>query len=133
MAVSYYDHHKHGFYLLMNAALPGFTHKEQLTIASLVRAHRKSKLSFGGMDALFSEAERDNIEKLAALLRLAGYLERSKAQRIHNLHCHLANNYVQIELYSQDDIGLELQESRANSQLFRKAFGVDVDFIHHRS
>ena len=40
--VDYNDHHKHGFYLVLNAGLPGYRHRELAMIALLVRAHRKA-------------------------------------------------------------------------------------------
>ena len=44
----YNDHHKHSFYLVLNAGLPGFSHRELAMIALLVRAHRKGTPSLGG-------------------------------------------------------------------------------------
>lgn len=43
MSVGYYDHHKHGEYLVMASALPGLTHREQALIGLLVRYHRKGE------------------------------------------------------------------------------------------
>ena len=40
--VDYNDHHKHGYYLVLNAGLPGFRHRELALVALLVRSHRKA-------------------------------------------------------------------------------------------
>ena len=40
--VDYNDHHKHGYYLILNAGLPGFDHRELALIALLARSHRKA-------------------------------------------------------------------------------------------
>ncbi len=43
--VSYYDHHKHGAYLIINSALQGFNHREIALLALLVRYHRKGDVT----------------------------------------------------------------------------------------
>ena len=45
VAVGYYDHHKHGAYLVINSALQGFSHREIVMLALLVRYHRKGDVS----------------------------------------------------------------------------------------
>ena len=47
--VDYNDHHKHSYYLVLNAGLPGFAHRELAMIALLVRAHRKGPVSLEGL------------------------------------------------------------------------------------
>jgi exopolyphosphatase/guanosine-5'-triphosphate,3'-diphosphate pyrophosphatase len=44
-AVNYYDHHKHGAYLLINSSMQGFSHREVSILALLVRYHRKGDVS----------------------------------------------------------------------------------------
>ena len=129
MAVNYYDHHKHGFYLAMSAALPGFTHREQALIALLVRYHRKGKPDALSVEGLLLEGDMDRVMKLAALLRLAEYLERSKAQRVTNVRCHVSDKYVQIEVIAAGDAQVEVKEAALRSDLLENAYGVTVDVM----
>jgi exopolyphosphatase/guanosine-5'-triphosphate,3'-diphosphate pyrophosphatase len=43
--VDYNDHHRHGYYLVLNAGPPGFRHRELALVALLVRSHRKALAS----------------------------------------------------------------------------------------
>ena len=57
--VDYNDHHKHGFYLVLNAGLPGFRHAELATIALLVRAHRKALPSVAPLGEILDAGDDD--------------------------------------------------------------------------
>jgi len=126
MAVNYFDHHKHGFYLLLSGALPGFTHREQALVALLVRYHRKGAPTDQGLGAVLAEGDMARVQKLGALLRLAEYLERSKAQRVTGLRCHVGDAYVQLELLGHAT-AVERREAEARKGLFESAYGVTLE------
>lgn len=128
MAVNYFDHHKHGFYLVMSGALPGFTHREQVLIALLVRYHRKGTPDTQGLEGVLAEGDRTRVEKLGALLRLAEYLERSKAQRVTGLRCHIGDAYVQVQLLGKDT-EVERREAEGRKGLFEAAYGVTLELM----
>ncbi len=128
MAVNYFDHHKHGFYLLMSGALPGFTHREQALIALLVRYHRKGTPTDEGLGAVLEEGDMLRVQKLGALLRLAEYLERSKAQRVTGLRCHVSGAYVQLQLLGQDT-EVERREAEGRKGLFESAYRVTLELM----
>lgn len=128
MAVNYFDHHKHGFYLAISSALPGFSHREQVIIALLVRYHRKGTPSEGEFGRVLEEGDMDLVAKLAALLRLAEYLERSKAQRVSGLRCHLSDGYVQLQLLG-DVTDIERREAEARKGLFEDAYEVTLELM----
>ena len=77
--VDYHDHHKHGFYLILNAGLPGFAHRELALVALLVRAHRKSPPNFDWMRPVLEDGDEERFWRLASCLRLAEQLERDRA------------------------------------------------------
>lgn len=129
MAVHYYDHHKHGFYLTMGAPIPGFNHREQVIIGLLVRYHRKGTPDDEGYGGLLEDGDMDRVERLAALLRLAEHLERSKAQRVRGVRCHVSDDYVQIEVIADGDVSIELHEARARAELFEDAYNARVDIV----
>ena len=43
VAVDYDDHHRHSYYLILNAGLPGFTPRELILIGLIARYHRKGE------------------------------------------------------------------------------------------
>ncbi len=130
MAVAYDDHEEHGFYIMMNRPLPGYTQREQALIALLVRYHRDDDSPEDeGLDDLLKDGDMERLAKLAALLRLAEYLERSKAQNVKEVRCHVGKGYVQIEALADTDVSTEVQEANLRSELFAEAYGVEVEIV----
>lgn len=74
--ISAQHYHRHGSYIISNGALRGFSRQQQSQLALLVRSHRRSfpALAFGQFEAVHGL----RMMRLAALLRLAVILERSR-------------------------------------------------------
>ena len=75
--INYDKHHKHSYHLILHASLLGVPPAEQVAIANVARYHRgappkKKHRNFGPLD----RSQRERIERLAALLRLADGLDR---------------------------------------------------------
>ena len=129
VAVSYYDHHKHGAYLVLNSPLLGFTHREIIILASLVRYHRKGDVKVDEYRDILESDDTERISRLAALLRLAEHLERSKSQVIQSLRVELGNP---IRVFTHTDGGdatVEIWDTNRQAGLFKKAFGRDVEIV----
>lgn len=129
MAVDYYAHHKHGMYLVMGRALPGYSHREQVLIALLVRFHRRGTPSEEGYGSALQPGDLRRLTVLAGLLRLAEYLERSKAQRVREVRCHVGDGYVQIEAVSRGDAHIEVQQAGARSGLLASALEATIEVV----
>jgi len=129
MAVDYFEHHHHGRFLVSASPLPGFNHREQALIALLVGCHRKGKPRIGKFSALLQPGDAERLAKLAGMLRLAEYLERTKAQRVQGLQCHLGAGYLQVEVAASGDVSVELQAANQRSDLLAKTFGVQVEVV----
>ena len=130
MSINYNDHHQHGFYLMLSAELPGFSHREQAILALLVRYHRKGSPDERGLGKVLEDGDEERVAKLASLLRLAEYLERSKAQLVTSLTCHVSDGYVQINVNAKTDVSVELREARLSKDLFEDAFGVESEIVN---
>jgi exopolyphosphatase/guanosine-5'-triphosphate,3'-diphosphate pyrophosphatase len=78
LAISHTQHHKHGAYIIENSDLPGFSRREQETVAALVRGHRRGvpENSFEQV----AERDLDPLKRVLTLLRLAAVLHRSRAE-----------------------------------------------------
>lgn len=127
MSVGYYDHHKHGEYLVMSASLPGLSHREQALLAMLVRYHRKSEPKLGTYRNLMNKGDDKRLLRLATLLRLAEYLERSRAGRVENIDLAVSSEQVHLRLIAQNEPWVELVEVRKQRGLFKKAFGLELE------
>ncbi len=77
LAIAHSQYHKHGAYLISHADLPGFSLEEQMLIAGLVRAHRRTfpMRLLAGLAVPKSRAIR-----LAVLLRVAAVLHRARSE-----------------------------------------------------
>lgn len=75
--IAHTQYHRHGGYLLENMDMPGFSRSDQRRLAFLVRAHRR-RFPMALLDE-FPAIERDELKRLAMLLRLSVVLHRARS------------------------------------------------------
>lgn len=126
VAVRYYRHHKHGDYLLSVSPLPGFSHREQVLLTLLVRYHHKGTPSLGPYKEVLESGDKRRLLHLAACLRLAEYLERSKAGRVRDLEVEIDEARIRITLLATEEPWVEIWEARKHGDLFERAFGREL-------
>ena len=126
VAVGYYDHHKHGEYLVLNAALHGFSHREVALLAALVRCHRKGEVELSAYREILAAGDAERVARLAALLRLSEYLERSKSQVVQGLRVEIGSP-VRVQTWSGGDATVEIWDANRRAGLFQKAFGRGIE------
>lgn len=125
--VGYYDHHKHSAYLVFNAGLQGFTHREIVLIALLARNHRKGTVDAREFRAILQDDDEARLARLSALLRIAEYLERSKSQVVQSLNVELGADGVKVQVQAVGDATVEVWDANRRTGLFKKAFGRDIE------
>lgn len=123
--VNYYDHHKHSAYIILNSAMPGYSHRELTLIALLARYHRKGSVDTRDYKGVLEADDETRVAKLAALLRIAEYLERSKSQVVSSVQCAIGDE-VTIACDTVGDAAIEIWEANRHTALFRKAYGRKV-------
>jgi exopolyphosphatase / guanosine-5'-triphosphate,3'-diphosphate pyrophosphatase len=130
--ISHSAHHKHSYYLIRNGGLLGYTDAEIEIIANLARYHRKGapKKKHESYQGL-SKLERQTIDQLSALLKVAVALDRRQINAIHQLHC--AFNAVERELcltltptQAGDDCSLELWSLEYKKACLEAEFGIKL-------
>jgi exopolyphosphatase / guanosine-5'-triphosphate,3'-diphosphate pyrophosphatase len=86
--ISHSAHHKHSYYLVRNGGLLGYTDAEIEIIANLARYHRKGapKKKHENYQTL-GKIDRQIIDQLSALLKVAVALDRRQINAIQSLHC----------------------------------------------
>ncbi len=82
----YEAHHKTAYRLIVKADLPGLAEREKRIVANVARYHRgaQPKLEHEGFAALDAD-DREIVEKLGAILRLADGLDRTHADAVQGL------------------------------------------------
>ena len=123
-AVSYQRHHRHSYYLIVNAEIPGLRERERELVARIARYHRRSPPdpSHSGMEGL-GPGEVRVVRKLSTLLRVADSLDRSHRQSIVRLQARLLPNAVLLKLRARSPLDLELWDATHEAGLFRRVFG----------
>lgn len=122
VAVDYYRHHRHSAYLIENADVPGFSHREIGLIALLVRWHRQGTPKPEAYSKLLDGSDRERLRKLAAILRLAEDLERSRIQRVSDVRCNISNSTITIDALTSGPAEAELWAANRNDATFRAIF-----------
>lgn len=86
----YWGHHKTAYKLILRADLPGLPDREKRIVANVARYHRgaRPKLSHKGFAALDPD-DREVVELLGGLLRLADGLDRSHVDAVHDIEARL--------------------------------------------
>ncbi len=125
--VSFKGHHKHSLYLVSNTELPNFSAKEMRLVANVARYHRKAHpASHHHLYAELSEADRDRVLRLSAILRLADSLDREHVQRIQSVQVKLGSDDTTLYLDGTGGVLLEGWSLKNKSELFREVYGKKV-------
>jgi len=131
--VSHSAHHKHSYYLIRHGELLGYTEAEIEVIANLARYHRRScpKKKHDNYRSLASKKDRQLVEQLSPLLRLAVALDRRHIGAIQGIRCEHAPNEKKFYLHLQasqpgDDCALELWSLDYKKDCFEAEFSVEL-------
>ncbi len=125
--VDYYDHHKHSQMLIVNRGLPGFTPRETALIALLTRYHRKGKPRAGAFESLLQKGDKLLLLRLAAILRLAEFLERGRNANVDDITAFwddetlwltlIADEYPAVEIWEAEKHALDLMQTAFDRKL----------------
>ncbi len=113
--ISYRDHHKHSQTLIVNAGLPGFNARETALIALLTRFHRKGRPEALEFAALLAEGDVALLTRLAAILRLAEYLERGRNATVDDVSVTWGDDYLRLTLIADEYPAVEVWDAQRNA------------------
>lgn len=121
--INYDKHHKHSFHLILNSRLPGFQPHDLEIIAHVARYHRGSEpRKKHNQFARLSEADQIRVRRLAAILRLAGGLDRSNTRQVQDARISRNGKRTQIHVVSADFPEVDLWAARRRAEPFERAF-----------
>jgi exopolyphosphatase/guanosine-5'-triphosphate,3'-diphosphate pyrophosphatase len=125
MTISYDDHHKHSYYLILSAELPGFDPRERALIALISRYHRKGAPKLGEMSAIAQKGDDELLERCAVILRLAEHLERGRDQAVSKARLRANGHGVDLHLEAAGDLTLQRWsvDRYGDDEVFQKVFG----------
>ena len=129
-AVSPQRHHKHTFYLVANADVPGFSDQERLLVALVARYHRRTPPEAGRPDLEeLTAGELRLVRRLVALLRVADALDRSHHQPVAAIRAVLRDGVVRVAARARGPVDLELWDVAREAAYFRQAIGRRVEVV----
>lgn len=125
--ISYEQHHKHSYHLIRNSQLPGVRQHDLELIANVARYHRgaspkKKHDSFRRL----SSGEKERVRQLAAILRLAGGLDRSRSQQVRDVRAVIEDDRVTLVTMADEEPQVDIWGAERRRQLFEQVFGMPV-------
>lgn len=127
--IAHESHHKHSLYLIRHSELTGFSEAEREVIANVARYHRGPEPKERHEDyAALDEMDRETVDSLAAILRIADALDRRHDSRVTDLRCVRNGRVVQIELQSSTNCDREIFAAEQKCTLFEQVFDCQLTF-----
>jgi exopolyphosphatase/guanosine-5'-triphosphate,3'-diphosphate pyrophosphatase len=122
-------HHKHAYYLIREGPLESFSREEVAVLALAARYHRgtlprKRHAPF----AALSGKDRRRVRALAALLRIADGLDRSRGGLVREIQVTQGKDAVTLTLHAEGELDLELYAAGRRADLFRETFDRELQF-----
>jgi exopolyphosphatase/guanosine-5'-triphosphate,3'-diphosphate pyrophosphatase len=122
--ISFTNHHAHSYYIVRNAELLGFDDQELITMANVVRYHRKRPPRRKDPEMVdLDERTKQKIVVMSAFMRLAETLDRSHAGLIRSARFkNSRKGKIVLEVTTDADISLEIWGVENSSKAFEQAF-----------
>lgn len=120
-------YHKHSMYIMLHCELFGLSRRGLLLASLVARYHRRAspKPTHQGYDTL-SREERVLVRQLAAILRAADALDRSRSGRVGDIECEIQDRRFVINVPHATDLSVEQLALKQKGSLFEDIFGLQV-------
>jgi len=125
--INYDQHHKHSYHLIRNSRLPGIRAHDLELIANIARYHRGAhpKRKHENLARLSSEDQR-RVQRMAAILRLAGGLDRSRSQQVRDVNVRLENDRVLVDVVADQEPLVDIWGAQRRTDLFERAYSLPL-------
>ena len=125
--ISYQGHHKHSYHLILHSRLEGFRPEELEIIANVARYHRGAEPKHKHPNfRRLSAAVQQRVRTMAAVLRVAGGLDRSHNQTIRSLHVLGSKNQIELKVFADEYPEVDLWAARRRAGLLEKVFDAEL-------
>jgi exopolyphosphatase/guanosine-5'-triphosphate,3'-diphosphate pyrophosphatase len=130
LSLSEKGHHKHGAYLVTNAKLAGFWPTETEAISQIVRYHRGETPSFAHESfAVLKPWTQNVVEKLAAILRVADALDRTRRQSVRAVRLLDDGEDLVLHVTGTGDLKPELESLKDKAKLLRRLLDRELTVV----
>jgi exopolyphosphatase/guanosine-5'-triphosphate,3'-diphosphate pyrophosphatase len=116
-------HHKHTYYVIQHADVPGLHPERRKVVANVARYHRGADpqpdhVNLAGLD----KGELAKVRKLAAILRIADALDREHREKVSEVSVSVDKKRVVLRLRGDHDYALEMWTVKRKAPLFEEVF-----------
>jgi exopolyphosphatase/guanosine-5'-triphosphate,3'-diphosphate pyrophosphatase len=126
--INYDQHHKHSYHLILNSNLTGFRPRELELVANIARYHRGAppKQKHNNFRNLPPE-DQTRVRQLAAILRIAGGLDRSHSQQVSDVTVRIDRDgdgvqCVELLAHAAENPEVDLWGARRRVEMFEDVF-----------
>jgi exopolyphosphatase / guanosine-5'-triphosphate,3'-diphosphate pyrophosphatase len=126
--INYDQHHKHSYHLILHSRLEGFQPNELELIANVARYHRGAdpKSKHANFRQLASD-DRQRVRQMAAILRVAGGLDRSNTQQVTDVRVEPRRaQAMTLRAVAAQFPEVDIWGARKRSKLFEKVFNTSL-------
>ena len=123
--VSSRAHHKHSYYLISHAEIFGLRREDIAIVAHVARYHRRSIPKSSHVEYMaLPQDRRMLVNKLAAMLRVADALDKSRRQHVRDFDLEQQGQDLVIYAQSEGDLALERRALAVKGDLFEDVFAM---------
>jgi len=125
--INYDQHHKHSYHLIRNSRLPGLRSHDVELVANVARYHRGAhpKRKHENLARLSSDDQR-RVQRMAAILRVAGGLDRSRTQQVRDVIARVEDGGVILDVVADQEPQVDLWGAERRTELFENVFGMKL-------
>lgn len=125
--ISYEGHHKHSYHLILHSRLEAFRPEELQLIANVARYHRGSQPKNKHENyAHLEDADQRRVCQMAAVLRVAGGLDRSHNQIIRGVQVAGTPGQIVLTVSAAEYPEVDLWACRRRARMFEKVFDAEL-------
>ncbi len=126
--INYDQHHKHSYHLIRNSRLPGLRPHDVELIANVARYHRGAhpKRKHENLARLSSDDQR-RVQRMAAILRVAGGLDRSRSQQVRDVIATVEDGRVVLDVVADQEPQVDIWGAERRTDLFEKVYGMKME------
>lgn len=130
IAVEYRAHHKHGYAMISNADLQGWSREDRELVAVISRYHRRAEPAARHPEfARLGKESKRIVTRLAAILRVADGLDRTHTQEVRRVEIALSKKRLTISVDGVDGAKEDIKGSRRKAGLFKEVFGCELRYV----
>lgn len=123
--ISYYYHHKHSAYVILNSIIYGLTPRECVMSAFAAYYHRSDSLpsDFDKYKTLIDKVDLYSIKVIGILIRIAENLDKDLSNSITDIKCTINDDVIIIKTVSNTNSDFLIKQAQTISDSFNELLG----------